>query len=149
MRFHFRGSLTRFAWLAWLPFFGLWLLVLCCFEDTTQWAEERILLLKRSFAVVMIMMMIASVFFSMKALPLQGEGSSSYHDRRLDRLETRLDYQIDKGQGEHNELFQRVGKLESETKHMDRLVYGMIGLTVAVLGQWLLQLFKLRIDRTD
>lgn len=147
MRFHFRDSLRRFVWLAGLPFYGLWLLLLCCFEDTSLWAQERLILLKRTFATVTIILMGVSLFFCGKALTYQGD--SGYYERRMDRLESRIDYQVDKAQAEHRELFQRVGKLETETKHMDRLVYGVIGLTVAVLGQWLLQLFKLRIERTE
>lgn len=135
--------MTKLLWYIYLPFYAAWLLLICCFEDTSQWADEKLILLKRSFAAVMIAMMCVSLFFCGKALSFQGD----YQERRVDRLEARLDYQVDKAAVEHREIFRRLEQLEASTQYMNRIVYGMIGLTIATMGQWALQLFKLKIER--
>lgn len=117
---------------------GSYLLVLCIFEDTTHWSVERLTLLRKSFAVVMLVVLLISALFTVKSL-----SQNNVHDyvvERLRRVETRQDANFE----EHRVLGERITKLEANMQNMDRLIYGVAGLTFAVLGQWLLMLFKFK-----
>ena len=102
------------------------------------------LVVKRSLAVVMTILVITSLFFTVKAI---GQGMTD--DRRVDRIERRQDHVLDS----LAEIKGRLAVVEQSAyqsaNHLDRLIYGVIGLTVAVIGQLLLSLIKFKLDRDD
>ena len=102
------------------------------------------MVVKRSFAVVMTILVITSLFFTVKAI---GQGMTD--DRRVDRIERRQDFVLDS----LAEIKGRLAVVEQSAyqsaNHLDRLIYGVIGLTIAVIGQLLLSLIKFKLDRDD
>jgi len=134
-------AVHKTIWFLALTRLGLWLLITCWFEDTSDWTADRLTLLKRSFAVVMLVILLASALYTFAALA-QG-GMDPYVEKRLERVEARQDRNFD----EHRDMERRITMVEGNTQHMDRLIYGVIGLTCAVIGQWLLALLKFKMDR--
>jgi len=102
------------------------------------------LVVKRSLAVVMTILVITSLFFTVKAI---GQGMTD--DRRVDRIERRQDHVLDS----LAEIKGRLAVVEQSAyqsaNHLDRLIYGVIGLTIAVIGQLLFSLIKFKLDRDD
>jgi hypothetical protein len=109
-----------------------------------MWAEEKLLLLRRAFAAVMLAIIIGAVWCSVKAGAQDG---NSPLERRIDRIESRQDKNFE----EHTEIKQRLALVESmaerNTEQVDRMIYGMVGLTLTVTGHLILALFKLKIEQ--
>lgn len=126
---------------------GVWLLIIIWFEDTSDWSHERLVLAKRSFAVAMAVLVFCSVIFTMRAF---GEGETledGHQNKRIDRIELRQDRNFE----EHVDMKQRLSVVEQistqNAAQLDRLIWGVIGLTVATIGQLLLALLKFKLDK--
>jgi len=126
-----------------LVLLGIWLLCLIWFEDTSDWSRDRVILVKRTFATIMLVIVIASLICTLKAL---GEDD---RDRRVDRIESRQDRVVEG----MSEIRGRLAVVEASAiqsaNHLDRLIWGVIALTIAVIGQLLLALLRFKLDRDD
>ena len=103
------------------------------------------LVVKRSFAVVLAILVITSLFFTVKAI---GQGLTEA-EKRVDRIERRQDFVLDSLAEMKGRLAVVEASAYQSASHLDRLIYGVIGLTVAVIGQLLLGLIKFKLDRDD
>lgn len=127
---------------------GAWLLVVIWFEDTSDWAEENLLLAKRAFAVVMACFVLSSATMSFYAI---ADSSSSQIDEQFNRRLERIERKQDANSDEHTEMKQRISVNEYLSKtnsaQLDRLIWGVIGLTIATIGQLVLALLKFKLAK--
>ena len=103
------------------------------------------LVVNRSLAVVMTLIVLASLFFTLKAV---GQGLTEA-EKRVDRIERRQDNVYETLAEMKGRLAVVEASASQSANHLDRLIYGVIGLTVAVIGQLLLGLIKFKLDRDD
>lgn len=128
---------------------GAWLLIVIWFEDTSDWAEDKLLLAKRSFAVVMACIVLSSAYMSFYALADGNQLLEDTHqqNRRIDRIESRQDLNFQ----EHVDMKQRISVIEylanANAAQLDRLIWGVIGLTIATIGQLILALLKFKLAK--
>lgn len=122
-----------------IPFYGIWLLFICVFEDTSDWSSEKLLIFRRSFATVMLIFVALAVNFIGHAIAQESV------DSRLHRLEQRVEDRTDTAMLEHRDIYQRLATLEANIQTFDRMANAVIALSIAVIGQWIFQLSKIKL----
>lgn len=122
-----------------IPFYGIWLLLICIFEDTADWSNGKLLIFRRTFAVVMILLVLSSLVFIGLAI------AQEPIEARVARLEHRLEVRIDRADLEHRDIFHRLATLEANIQSFDRMANAVIALSIAVIGQWIFQLSKIKL----